>query len=113
MGEPAGQLPGADVPGDVLPAGQLGQAQAVQGRRKGPAGVVADDERRGLAVFLQHDERRRVVAADQRDGGGEVGVRGRHAGRSLHGASAPGLRLRRHLPACGRPLPQAGEGAEG
>ncbi len=51
VGEAPGELTRPDVPGDVLPAGQFGQAQTVQGLRKRPAGVVTDDEGRRPPVL--------------------------------------------------------------
>ena len=67
MGQAPRQFARPDVPGDVLPAGQLGQAETPQGARDGPAGVIADDERRGRAVLFENDERRWIIPSDQWD----------------------------------------------
>ncbi len=85
VGEAPGEFARPDVPGDVLPAGQFGHAETVQGLRERPAGVVTDDQGRRPPVLLQHHERRGVVPAEQGHGGRRLGRRGVHGARSLHG----------------------------
>ena len=80
--EPRRQAPrhlgGADVPGDVSVEDLRIEAQAAEGARDGPAGMVADEQHGGAAVRVEDREGRRLAGADQRrDGLGNTLAHGR------------------------------------
>ena len=69
VGQPLGELGGADVPGDV-PGKRVGsQPQRTERAGDHPARMIADQQDRPRRLRLGQDERRRIIRTDERGAG--------------------------------------------